>query len=299
MMNTGNTVNALSTGLPGRATNQTYRDALLGSSGHPHVAELITGPPNEHNDHYAYHISQYTGAPGPVPRGSTTAPATIARRLLTEGRLLGTVLKGDLRVKHARGTGPGRHALQRAFRGDPFPLKKGCVVKFDVKFEPGFEWGCRGKIGGLRIGPGNADGGEYSRDGASLRVMWDAGGGAYAYVYVPQGTHRLQPGPLSVKKKHGAEVFKEAFEDAFRGGDWHTITLGVKLNTMNKGSKPNADGVLLIGIGKTQRQLDNVVWRVHDAIDVDRFVLGVFHGGPCRATRTSFSNYRNVRVYDW
>lgn len=225
-------------------------------------------------------------------------PPSLSRKLMAEGRLLGTFLREETKVKHSRGTGPGRHALQQSFRGDPFPLKRGCLVTFDVKFDPGFEWGCRGKIGGLRVGPGDAGGGEYSRDGASLRVMWDKGGGAYAYVYVPQGTHRMQPDPLAEKKRTGAGLFKEGFEGAFRGEGWHTVTLGLKLNAV-RGGKPAADGVLLFGVDGSERRLDNVVWRVDDALDVERFVLGVFHGGPCKATRTSFSNYRNIRVYDW
>lgn len=220
------------------------------------------------------------------------------RRMIAEPRLLGVLMGDTLTVRHRAGTGPGRHAFHKEFKNDPFPLKRGAVVRFDVRFDRGFEWGCRGKVGGLFVGPGSADGGEHSKNGASLRLMWDAGGGAYAYVYMPRGSEPLQPAPLDQRSRKGTSVFKDAFKRALVGTGWHTVQLGIKLNTVGK-HEPNADGELLFSIDDKQRVLRNVVWRLRDNLAIEQFALSLFHGGPCRATRTSTSAVRNARVFSW
>ncbi len=229
---------------------------------------------------------------------TSAAEYQAGRRMFAEPRLLGVLVPDELKVRIKAGTGPGRHAFHKEFKGDPFPLKRGAVVNFDLRFERGFEWGCRGKIGGLFIGHGEADGGEHSKYGASLRLMWDAGGGAYAYVYVPKGSERHQPSPLDEHNQKGTSVFKNAYKRSLVGTNWHRIQLGVKLNSFTK-NKPNADGELLLSIDDKQRILRNVMWRLRDDISVEQFALGVFHGGPCRATRTSATAVRDVRVYSW
>ena len=239
-----------------------------------------------------------------IPKTSVGADAVTAaeyqagRRMFAEPRMLGVLGPDELKVRIKAGTGPGRHAFHREFKDDPFPLKRGAVVNFDVRFERGFEWGCRGKIGGLHVGHGKASGGEHSKNGASLRLMWDAGGGAYAYVYVPRGSEHSQPRPLDEHRPKGTDVFKEVFKRALVGTNWHRIKLGVKLNSFSK-NRPNADGELLLSIDDKQRILRNVIWRTRDDIAVEQFVLSFFHGGPCRATRTSESAVRDVRVYSW
>ena len=220
------------------------------------------------------------------------------RRMFAEPRLLGVLVPHEIKVRLKAGTGPGRHAFHKEFKGDPFPLKRGAVVNFDIRFERGFEWGCRGKVGGLFVGPGEADGGEHSKNGASLRLMWDAGGGAYAYVYVPRGSERSQPQPLDEPRKKGIDVFKDAYKRALVGTNWHRIKLGVKLNTFSK-NRPNADGELLLSIDDKQRVLRNVIWRMREDFAVEQFVLSFFHGGPCRATRTSGAAVRDVHMYSW
>lgn len=259
--------------------------------------------------------SSYQGLPPNVTAadsGTADAPADAADaaaadaaanhhgRRMAERRVLGTLLPKDsiIRVRHARGTGPGRHAMQREFDGKPFPVRRSCVAAFEVQFERNFEWGCRGKIGGLKVGPGQADGGVHSWNGASLRVMWDGGGGAYAYVYVPAGSQHRQPAPLNEREKVGTDVFKADFRTAFLGTGWHRVEIGLLLNTFSKG-KPNADGKLVFSVNGKTRTLNKIIWAMAPEHLVSSFVLGVFHGGGCRATRTSRSNYRNIRLYSW
>lgn len=252
-------------------------------------------PPPRHPlcNHTANHVSQ--AGRGAVDDG----PRRLLRRALDEDLLIDTLLDRTVRVTHRPGSGPGRHAYQKAYKKEPFPLDGGCIVTFEANFERGFEWGCRGKVGGLFVGTGPADDGEHSRRGASLRLMWDEGGGAYAYVYVPSGTYDDQPSPLDERVDSGQSLFKDDFKRALAGAGWHTVTLGLKLNSVGRRGRPNADGQLLFGIDGVERTMSDVVWRVDDDLQVEQFVLSVFHGGGCRARRTSHSNYRNVRVYRW
>ena len=203
------------------------------------------------------------------------------------------------------------HAFSASFRGRPFPFTTSAKATFQVKFGPKFEWGCRGKIGGLFVGPGTASGGKYSTNGASLRLMWDgkrkkgkgSDGGAYAYVYVPKGSRRLQPSPLNraPKSKMGNDVFKGLFNGVLArdlGKAWHTVELGIKLNTF-KGNKPNADGVLYLSINGEGKTLNGIVWRLKPNLAIDRFEFRVFHGGGCDAERKSTMTLRELRVAKW
>lgn len=219
-------------------------------------------------------------------------------RKLAAPRPLAVLLRDKIHVTHRRGTGPGNHALWRRFNDAPFPLHNGCVMSFDVKFEKGFEWGCRGKIGGLFVGPGEADGGERSKNGASFRVMWSSDGSAYGYVYVPKGSEDLQPPELAHFVIKGHDILKDKYRHAFARPNWHRVELGLKLNSFSRG-RPNSDGELVLGVGGEKHHLKGVVWRLYEEIGIDAFTLGLFHGGPCKATRTSHSNVRNIVVYPW
>ncbi len=227
---------------------------------------------------------------------STTAAAAAAA---VTPRASSRVLADRVKVTHRPGTGPGHHALNMMFTKAPFPIRSGgAVVTFNVLFVKPFEFGCRGKVGGFGVGPGAADGGEHSPNGASHRLMWDAGGGAFAYVYVPSGTERRQPPPLREHSAYGSSAFLDKFRGALRDGVWHRVTLGLKLNSFS-GSKPNADGELLLGIDGNTQKLTRVIWRQFPGLAIEHFGLGVFHGGPCHATRTSYSEYTNIEIHEY
>lgn len=207
------------------------------------------------------------------------------------GQLL---LEHHLNVNVRAGTGSGRqHAFDKNYRGRPFPMRDGCIARFQINFAPGFEWGCRGKIGGIHIGPGYASGCRFSDNGASHRLMWDAGGGGYAYVYLPLGTFGGQPGPLKTKKNCGMDVWKQEFRGVFQPGKWHTVELGVKLNTPGR-----YDGTIMMAIDGRRYSLNGVMWRKGNET-IDSFGVGVFHGGPCSATRNSSLQIQNITVQPW
>lgn len=231
--------------------------------------------------------------PGPPPppggNGSNSSPGS------RTGDKVATLEKGTITVNIRRGMGAGgQHALQRDYRNS-FPIRDGCVVGFDIFFKEGFEFGCKGKIGGLQIGTGKASGGQYSPNGATHRMMWDRDGKtAYAYVYVPEGTGGRQPGPLSNPGKYGQSVWKNAFAGKLKTGDWLRVELGVKLNTPGK-----SDGAMFMRIEDEQQTQGNVYWRTSGTMDITKFGFGIFHGGPCKAERDSTLYIRNVELFEW
>lgn len=230
---------------------------------------------------------------GSDPGGGSTTGTVQA------GALVGTVYSGtiNIRIQPGSGTGSsssGKHAYNRAFTGAPFPISSGGIIlSFDINFGSGFEWGCRGKIGGLVVGTGKASGGQFSENGASLRAMWDRDGGSYVYVYVPSGTEDRQPAPVRPRGDNGGIVWQNQYRRVFRTNTWHRVDLGIKLNTPGK-----YDGRLLYAVDGKTNVLNDVLWRKGN-YSIGMFALGVFHGGGCEATRQSNMSIKNIRVYKW
>lgn len=226
-------------------------------------------------------------------------PATIER---VGNTAHATLLTGPRAIAIKAGMGHGaKHAYFQKFKDPPaFPMERGGIrMSFQVKFHRGFEWGCRGKLGGVFMGTTSASAFKQSKRGASHRVMWDSGGGAHAYVYVPKGSEHLQPPELAVRKKAGQDVWVRDFAGKLnKFGVWHTVELGVKLNSVKNGV-PRADGKMMLRIGGLTKSLNKVVWRLYDDVAVEHFVISVFHGGPCRATRYSKLEVRKVSARSW
>lgn len=244
---------------------------------------------------------------GNALKALTAGIAVLAAFLPTTNERVGdtahaTLLAGPQEIAIKAGMGHGtRHAYFQKFKEPPvFPQTRGGIImRFQVKFHPGFEWGCRGKLGGMFMGTGSASAFQQSKRGASHRIMWDAGGGAHAYVYVPKGSEHLQPPELSNRKPAGQEVWLRDFAGKLnKFGVWHTVELGVKLNSVKNGV-PRADGKMMLRIGKLTKMLNKVVWRLYDDVAVEHFVISVFHGGPCKATRYSKLEVRKVGAHAW
>ena len=230
------------------------------------------------------------GGGGGPPGGNNVSPPGSRT-----GRKVATLDNGPITVNIRRGMGAGaQHALQRDYK-NRFPIRDACVVGFDIWFDKGFEFGCKGKIGGLQIGTGKASGGQYSSNGATHRMMWDRDGKtAYAYVYIPQGTASRQPGPLSNPGQYGESVWKTEFAGQLKTGEWLRVELGVKLNTPGRN-----DGKMFMRVGDVDKTLDNVYWRTSGTMDITKFGFGIFHGGPCKAERNSTLQIRNVELFEW
>lgn len=198
---------------------------------------------------------------------------------------------GPLNVSIKPGSGAGKAKnFEKLYTNIP---KDGAIMSFEIMFAPGFEWACRGKVGGFHIGPGSSSGCRYSRNGASHRLMWEGQGTPFAYVYVPSGSMPQQPAGLNKKVNCGANLFQSDYKGLFKPGKWHTVELGVKLNAPGK---PN--GQLFFSVDGAGKLVDGVLWRYGNE-RIENFGWNVFHGGGCSASKASSLQIRNVRMKPW
>lgn len=198
----------------------------------------------------------------------------------------------NLDVAVNAGTGHGtKHAYDKGFKGRPFPLQGGAVATFDIMFKNGYEWSCRGKIGGFFMGSGKASGGQHSSGAASMRMCWNGGGGAFAYVYVPTGTSGRQPPAIAKGNgKWGVLIWESEFRGVFTYDKWSRVRMGLTLNSPGQGN-----GTMFMEIDGRRASMSGITWRTGKE-PVSSFVLDVFHGGPCRATKNSALSIRNLSV---
>lgn len=187
----------------------------------------------------------------------------------------------NIGIKAGMGHG-GKHAIKPVNYAMPKTTGKTMTSNFQVKFNKGFEWGCRGKVGGMFIGEGKASGGRHTEGAASARLMWDKDGGAFANVYVPQGTQgRQRPDLQSVGGKYGARAFRGDFKNAFSTDKWNDVQMSVTLNDPGQ-----ANGKLSMTINGKKRTMDGIMWRTGNQ-QFNQFTYNAFHGGGCMATRDS------------
>lgn len=191
----------------------------------------------------------------------------------------------NIGIKAGMGHG-GKHAIMKRY-DVPQTNDKTMTSKFQVKFGKGFEWGCRGKVGGMFIGEGHASGGRHTPGAASARLMWDKDGGAFANVYVPEGTQgRQRPEVSSVGGKYGARLFRGDFKNAFSEDKWNDVEMSVTLNDPGK-----SNGTLTMSVNGKTRTMDGIMWRTGNQ-GFNNFVLNPFHGGGCMATKDSNMAFR-------
>lgn len=233
------------------------------------------------------------GKPTKPPKGTTsaTAPPAPAGGPSTDGG----GGKGAVNVNILPGMGNGTtHALHKMYKGRPFPAQGGVLASFNIMFHQGFEWGCRGKIGGFVVGTGSASGGKHSSTAASYRMCWNSGGGAFAYVYVPSGTQSRQPpGPLQKSWQFGQLIWEREFARVFTAGKYSRVEMGIRLNTPGK-----SDGVMMLRVDGRQHTMNGIVWRTGNQ-PVTFFGLGIFHGGPCKATKRSNITITDMSFKPW
>lgn len=226
-------------------------------------AQEPTGAPNQQlgsgeEDEFP-DLPNLPNIPNTPGRPSPNAPGGQVSSGRHTGASLAVLEQGplDIHIRGGAGAGTGMANFSKNYTGRPFPYRGNMVLAFDILFHPGFEWSCRGKVGGLYVGTGTASGGNYSPDAASHRLMWEGAGTPFSYVYVPQGSHAQQPPQLGRVSRYGQAVFQQDFQGALRTGTWHRVELGVRLNTVGR-----ADGALLLGVDGKTRVLEGVVWRL-------------------------------------
>lgn len=176
--------------------------------------------------------------------------------------------------------------------------RKAAVFSFQVFHPKGFNPARGGKLFGFGIGSGKASGGNHSSNGASHRVMWQSDFGAISYIYPPDGVQ--QKNPDLKPHKYGNGFWGKDFAKALSPGEWHTIEVGVKLNTFD-GSKPNQDGIAYLCIDGKSRELTNMIWMGKPTKDANITMItgNTFFGGPENSPVEQTCYYKGFKLYEW
>jgi hypothetical protein len=226
-----------------------------------------------------------TGEPGPytVAQWKKQWPGCEYEDGVAEGRV---ELVQDGAAQWLRTLYPkGSHGADLGGAGWRFPLRRELVLtaRYDLMFEPDFDFVKGGKLPGLCGGKKTITGGDAvdGREGWSARVMWRKDGRGQAYVY-----HMNQP------SKYGDEFdFPKSFH--FEKGKTYTIALRVEMNSVGK-----RDGKLMVWVNdeKLVERLD-MEWRALEDIGVNGLLFNTFHGGsgeswaPSRDCHARFGNF--------
>jgi hypothetical protein len=197
-----------------------------------------------------------------------------------------------------------------------FPTEQ---IRFSFKLfiDDSFPWGTEmqkvaGKIIGLFIGTGDADGGDYSPTGASYRLTWQLNGGLAPYLYPQvrggfskkkQGGQidwgRLDQSPEFQRVAHvssGVHMFApdsrtkkdiNAWDLRLNKGQWNTLEMFVRLNTPGK-----QDGTLGITVNGVTKQINSVRYR-NDTAKINRVLVAPFFGG----STTEFAPVRDTKMW--
>ena len=218
------------------------------------------------------------------------------------GKLIDFEGEKVLSVFYEKGTGTSGMKKPKLGRFDFTAVPQGlpalaAVIKFDVYFAPGWNFSRGGKLGGLAVGHGKASGYVRSHDGASHRMMWKHDGGAISYVYPPKDLKQEIPGLEHTE--HGHAFFHHLFPSGtLKIGKWHTVEIGIKLNSF-KGSKPNANGESYLAIDGVTGHLNNIRWRKFQDIKITKFSFSSFFGGPAPALTDCYAYFKNYELREW
>ena len=164
---------------------------------------------------------------------------------------------------------------------------------------------------GIHVGHGDAAGGRRSRAAASVRVMWQADGGAIAYVYLPyklaQSKEYYQYTGTWHKDDHsrgdgskpvfGTGFFHKQFEKSMNIGRWNRLAIGIKLNTFNADGKPRADGELAMMVNNQSASYNKIKWCSTPSMKIEALHFTTFTGGPDPAWEDGTQYFTNFRVH--
>ena len=136
-----------------------------------------------------------------------------------------------------------------------------------------FDWVKGGMLPGLWMGRMGAQDKNHIEDGASYRIMWRKNGDAEAYLYVNRQTPEFYQLPGYFNNKPYGESLYRGFAK-FVSGDWNTVVLRVKLNTVGQN-----DGILQISINNRTLTYDKMNWRNDDSVSINGVLMQSFFGG--------------------
>jgi len=81
-------------------------------------------------------------------------------------------------------------------------------------------------------------------------------------------------------------------------GVWHTLEVGIQLNTFTNG-KPNQDGIGYIAIDGKSREVTKIIWTASPTTKIMGVNLGSFFGGSAISSKTQSAYFKNFGVYAW
>lgn len=154
-------------------------------------------------------------------------------------------------------------------------------LRYQVRFEPGFDFVRGGKLPGLYGGEAPSGGEDANgKNGFSMRLMWRENGQGELYEYVVD--------------HEGTSVGRGAW--TFPSGEWVTIEQELELNTPGK-----ADGVARLWIdGRPVLEQRGIVYRTTPELTIDGLMFSTFFGGSgegWRTPRDQYADFADFRLY--
>ena len=134
------------------------------------------------------------------------------------------------------------------------------TLRYEVRFQPGFEFVKGGKLPGL-FGGTAGSGGEHRENGFSTRFMWRAGGAGEVYAYLPE------------LAGYGDSLGRGSW--TFSTGEWNEIAQRVELNSPGK-----ADGTVAVTLnGSEVFRQSGLIYRSAPDLHIDGVFFSTFFGG--------------------
>lgn len=172
--------------------------------------------------------------------------------------------------------------LPQSLRG-----KQCALIQYSVRFPVDFDFVKGGKLPGLYGGIGNS-GGKIPNgyDGFSVRLIWQKFGIGKVYAYIPQ---------TDILQKWGVGITDTKW--SFTRGQWDTITLKVKMNSVGF-----SDGEIKLWLNdKLVIDRTNIEYRKSNSLTLDGIMFSTFYGGnnPSFSPNSKqYVDFKNIKIAD-
>ncbi|BGP50939.1 hypothetical protein JCM10450v2_006865 [Rhodotorula kratochvilovae] len=171
------------------------------------------------------------------------------------------------------------------------------LLKYEVAFEPAFDFVKGGKLPGLYgsapHAPATCAGGKHRDTCFSARLMWRQGGAGEVYAYIPTYAGFCEERSVACDRTYGTTLSRGNF--GFARGGWTTITQLVSLNTPDI-----ANGALYLWVNDTLAiSHEDVLWRTNPNVTLSSVFFSTFFGGGDDSynSRGGKSYFRRFEVF--
>ena len=188
-------------------------------------------------------------------------------------------------------------------------LPNALVFVMEAYWPTDFDFTNKGKLSGIFVGTGVSSGCSHSATGSSHRIMWyqqkkAPTSGIISYMYPPVGPKQFNPDFLTTPVKgharcgNGIWNMDPGMQTVLTKGVWHTLEVGIQLNTFTNG-KPNQDGIGYIAIDGKSREVTKIIWAATPAMKITGVNLGSFFGGSAISSKNQSAYFKKFGVYAW